>query len=543
MQNTKTWEQMHLAYERGIRQIWIVNVGDLKPMELPTSHFMAMAYDMSAFQDPTDTARFTNEWAARQWGDEVAEEAAEIMAEYGMLCARRKYEDLSITPFAFSVSNYDEAERNYAEWEALLSRAQEAHDGLSEEHQVSFFQIVLHPVLAGKTVFEIYSKAAIGGHYAAEHSYRADDLAQEVREAFEEDQAITARYHGLLDGKWNRMLEQTHIGYDNWQEPPTNSLPPLATVGAGGAGKLLGIGIQGAEDPSTDADAFTLLPVDPYLPPTETRHIDVFMRAQGALSYTLTPNASYVNASNPEGDLSTEGTSRARSLLSVDWSAVPEGDSSVEIAVEVKEPADAPGATVILPLHKREAPPESFTGHVESGGAVSIEASHFGAIDASDASYTTIPSYGRTLAGVKLWPVTTPSQDPSSGPSLAYPFYTYTQAQDARVTLYLSASENADSENANRYAVSLDGGEPEVVQPVEWANDAGEEPPGWDEAVTRNAWVRSSEMGALQPGEHELRVWLLEPTMVVTKVVVDLGGVRESELGPPESFRAGLADD
>ena len=534
---------MHLAYERGVRQIWITNVGDPKPMELPISHFMAMAYDISAFQDPMDTVRFTTEWATRQWGDEVADEAAEIMAEYGMLCARRKYEDLSITPFSFSVVNYDEAERNYAEWETLLSRAQEAYDGLSEENQASFFQIVLHPVLAGKTIFEIYSKAPIGGQYAAEHSQRANGLAQEVRDAFKEDQAITARYHGLLDGKWNRMLEQTHIGYDNWQEPPVNSLPSLATVGDGGTGKLLGIGIQGSDNPSTDADSFTLLPVGPYLPPKETRHIDIFMRVQGSLSYTATPNASYVNVSNPIGDLRTEGTSRALSLLSIDWSSVPEGESAVEIAVDVTEPTDAPGAMVTLPLHKRKEPPESFTGHVESGGAVSIEANHFGDIDASNASYITSPSYGRTLAGVKLWPVTTPSQDPSSGPSLVYPFYTYTQTQSAKVTFYLSASENADSENANRYAASMDSGKPEVVQPVEWTNDAGEEPPGWEEAVTRNAWVRSSEMGALEPGVHELRVLLLEPTMVVTKVVVDLGGVKESELGPPESFMVGVADD
>lgn len=544
IQNTKTWEQMHLAYERGIRQLWIVNVGDLKPMELPTSHFMAMAYDMEAFQEPTDTERFTVAWAARQWKESLAEEAAAIMAEYGMLCARRKYEDLSITPFAFNVTNYDEAERNYAEWEALLERAQEAYDGLTQEQRTSFFEIVLHPVLAGKTVFEIYTKAAIGAHYAAEHSYRADELAQEVRDAFEEDQAITERYHGLRDGKWNRMLEQTHIGYDNWQEPEENSLPPLATVEGDGGGKLLGVGIQGAEDPATDGDTFTLLPVDPYLPPSETRHIDVFMREKGALSYSLTSDAPYVNASNPAGDLSTNGTSRARSVLTVDWAQAPEGDSEVEIAVEVTDPADAPGATVILPLHNREAPPEDFAGHVESNGAVSIEASHFGAIEAgSDVSYVTIPSYGRTLAGVKLWPVTAPSQDPSSGPSLAYPFYTYSDAENAKVTIYLSASENADSENANRYAVAVDGGEAEVVQPVEWADDAGEEPPGWGEAVTRNAWVTETEVVTLEAGEHEVRVWLLEPTMVVTKVVVDLGGVRESELGPPESFRAGAEDE
>ncbi|KEZ45453.1 hypothetical protein SAPIO_CDS1766 [Scedosporium apiospermum] len=563
MQNQKTFEQMHLAYERGIDRIWIVNVGDLKPMELPIYHFMSMAYDMSKFQDPASTDKWTLEWAAREWNADVAVETADIMNKYGMLCARRKYEDLSISPFAFHATNYDEAEKNYKEWEDLVVRAQAVYDALPEDDQVSYFEMVLHPVLAGKTVFEIYSKAAIGARYAREHSYRADEMAQEARDAFEQDKAITARFHGLLGGKWNRMLEQTHIGYNNWQEPAQNSMPPLTTVGggggggfgggfggfpgggggggAGGSGKLLGIGIQYSDNnAATDAATITLPPLNQYMSPDEDRYIDVFMREKGSLSYTIKSNASYVTVTNDSGDISTDGpSSRSRSIITVDWSQAPEGNSAAELTVQVTTPANAPGSTVIVPLRKKEAPPADFAGHVESEGVVSIEANHFSSVTegANNASYAVIPNYGRTLAGIKLWPVTTPSQDPATGAAVTFPFWTYTQAANVKVTVYLSASENADSEHANRYAVAIDAGNPTVVQPTPWASDAGQEPPGWDNAVTRNAWIKDSQLGALSPGKHELKLWLLEPTMVATKIVVDLGGVKASELGPPESYR------
>nr|OQO23031.1 hypothetical protein B0A51_08776 [Rachicladosporium sp. CCFEE 5018] len=51
VQLQKTWEQMHLAYERDARRIWVVNVGDLKPLELPISHFLDLAYDIDLWDE------------------------------------------------------------------------------------------------------------------------------------------------------------------------------------------------------------------------------------------------------------------------------------------------------------------------------------------------------------------------------------------------------------------------------------------------------------------------------------------------------------
>jgi len=495
-----------------------------------------MGYDMSKFSTPDATKEWLTDWAGRQFNEDVAKDVADIMSTYGILTARRKYEDLSITPFAFSAVEYDEAELNYQQWENLLNFTQATHDKLSSGLQTSFFELILHPVKAGKQVFEIYSKATLASRYVTEKRVRANELSQDARDAFTADGDLTKEYHSILSGKWNHMMDQTHIGYNNWQEPARNSLPNLPSLSAAASGKLIGIGIQGSSTGATDAAKITLQPMNQYMPPNEDRYIDVFLRRTGTTSYTVNSSAEYVTVSNQAGSLTTtkgSGVSQLRSVISVDWAAAPAGSSYAELTVQ----AGSDSTTVVVPLNKLDALPSDFEGHIESRGVVSIEANHYFSIQNNNntASYVQIPDYGRTLAGVKLWPVTVDGQTTAAGPFLEYHIYTLSQAANSKLTVYLSSSENSNSERPNRFAFSIDGKSPVTVQPTPVSADAGQEPPGWDNAVTRNAWVTDSNLGVVSAGNHTLRVWLLEPTMVLTKLVVDLGGVKKSELGPPES--------
>jgi hypothetical protein len=195
-------------------------------------------------------------------------------------------------------------------------------------------------------------------------------------------------------------------------------------------------------------------------------------------------------------------------------------------------------AVVILPLTNANVT-AGFQGHVEFNRVVSIEASHFQQVNhfasPEDGTYVSIPNYGRTLAGVKLWPLTAKSQNPTTAPVLTYPFYIFSSAVSPSLTVYLSSSENANPNSPNRYAFALDGGDQTIVQPTP-VGDPGGEPSGWDAAVTNNAWVKTTKIGNLASGSHQLSVRLLEPTMVITKIVLDLGGVKSSTMGPPESF-------
>ncbi|KAL2133558.1 hypothetical protein VTI74DRAFT_2170 [Chaetomium olivicolor] len=307
IQLQKTFEQMSLAYDSGVNMIWVANVGDLK----------------------------------------------------GFLKARMKYEDLSKTPFAFNTINYDEAELNFKEWTNFLSKAQAVYDSLSSSIRPSFFEGVPHPVMVGRGVFEIYTKATLSCKYASEYS----------------DAELTNKYHSLLNGKWNKIMAQTHIGYDNWQEPTANTLPPLSWVTTAAGLGVMCVPIQGLNASFPVTSKLTLPAIKPYKPASDQRWLEVYTRDNVAFTYSISSNASVA----------------ALTITNLNASTT---------------------ATVFLPVENRKAP-SSFKGHVESNGVVSIEAEHF-ASDSSD--NVIIPDYGRTFSGVKF-PSKTASQVPERAPS------------------------------------------------------------------------------------------------------------------------------
>ncbi|KAF2460692.1 hypothetical protein BDY21DRAFT_280214 [Lineolata rhizophorae] len=559
IQLSKTWEQLNMAHKRSAKDIWIFNVGDLKPLELPLGHALSMAYDMSLFSDPASTDTWLRLWATREFGASVADATADIMATYGQLIVRRKYELLDETPYVFSTTNYNEAEANLAAWEDMLEQAQSVYDSLDSDTQTSFFEMVLHPVLAGKTVEEIYAKAALNGYYAQQGRTATNEMADDVSAAGQVDSEITSRYHSLLGGKWNHMMDQVHLGYTYWQDPGSNSLPSTQRVGSSGgggwpgwppnptggsSGGILGVSVEGSTASAPSDASPSLLPMDPYMAPADERFLDIYTRSTGSFDFSVTAadDAPYVTFSPANGTLSDTGPSQARVAIAVDWAAAPAGSSTVAVTVSTDGDAAAT-ATLSLPLENR-AVPADFAGFVESGGAVSIEPGHWSAQTGGaggDADYAVVPRCGRTRSCVTLLPPTAGSQAAGAGPGLAYDFYAFAGAPDAAVTVYLAPSFNVDPGRRLAYAVAVGGEEAAArrVEPVEQTT-LGTMPSDWMQSVKDGARVVTTRVGDVAEGRNTLRLWALEPGVVFTKVVLDLGGVRESYLGPPESLRVGM---
>ncbi|KAF2639619.1 hypothetical protein P280DRAFT_42196 [Massarina eburnea CBS 473.64] len=536
IQLSKTWQQMHLAHQKQATQIWIVNVGDIKPLEIPISHFLDMAYDMSNFMTADSTDVWLKVWAMREFGEGVADGTAEVMSTYGKLIIRRKYELLVNTPFLYSTVNYDEAENVLHEWEAMQNRTQALYDKLDATTQIPFFEMILHPVMAGRIVQQVYINAARNKAYAAQKRMSANELAADVKAAYAQDGVIQKRYHGLLNGKWNHMMDQIHFGYNNWQDPGSNSMPSVTTIGTTAPSTgILGVAVQGSSAVAPDS-TLTLQPIDPYTP--ENRTIEIFARGSGSVDFTVSPSATYIRVTPSQGTLSyPSGTSTIRVIVSVDWNAAPNGSSTASITITPKS-----GTTVKLSLPlANNIVPEDFKGYVESNGAVAMEMQHFTTRTSGpgDSSLQVITNYGRTDSGLTLLPVTAGTQNTATGPSAVYTFYAFGSATSAKIGVYGPPSFNVDPANRLAYAVALDGGTPVTVTPVP-ASTLGSMPSGWSESVVNGARVVKSELGMVGRGKHELKVWLLEPGTVVHRLVVDLGGVKDSYLGPPEARRVGF---
>jgi hypothetical protein len=539
IQLVKTWEQMHLAYEKNARQIWIANVGDIKGLEVPLTHFMDMAYDMDRFASSSSTTDWLKQWAAREFNQRIADRTADILNQYGILVARRKYELLSQLPFAFSTTYYDEAENNLAQWESLLAQTQSVYDSLDPATQPSFFEMVLHPVLAGKTVVDLYTKAALNGLYYQQGRISTNRLAQKVHDLFAQDAAITERYHNVKGGKWRPVMNQVHLGYTSWNDPVnnTNIMPALSYVAEPEGVQGIGIAVQGSVASYPGQGTLQLLSMDPYMPPTESRYIDIFARKNTTLSYSISSNTSYVKVSQERRSVSSHGDgSDVRSFITVDWRSAKPGLSYTELQVRA---GDGSTATLLLPVNKTVVHP-SFTGFVESNGVISIEASHYTSAETKNGvSYVEIPHYGRTLSAVKPWPVTMNTQYPNTGPALKYSLYTTTVSSNARLIISLGASHNHDPTRLIKFAYSLDGAAPVTVRPVSTVPPY-KEGQAWQQAVIENGWTSVVELaGVIETGAHELSLWLLEPGVVLQKIVLDMGGYKDSALGPSESKMVG----
>ncbi|KAK7537394.1 uncharacterized protein J3D65DRAFT_696996 [Phyllosticta citribraziliensis] len=553
IQLEKTWEQLRLTYERGARDIWIVNVGDLKPLEIPISHFLDLAYDIDKWST-VSTEHWLSLWATREFGAAVAKDTARVVDVYGKLAARRKYELLNST--IYSIVNYEEAENVLGEWETLARDAQSIYDSLSAEARPSFFELVLHPVLAGLSVYDIHISSAKNLLYAAQGRTSANAWADRVLSKFRYDHELTVRYNSLLDGKWNHMMDQTHLGYVYWQQPMRQVTPPLQFVQTleGGLNGDMGVSVEGskASVPGDDqwhdlsSDTLTLPPIDPF---GSRRWIDIFSTGTQPCSWNISA-APFLKLSQSSGMLVPSGNAtETRVYITIDWDAVADasGSTTINVTSSTGYGTQYTAPKVVLP-YNRTAIPSAFTnGFVESDGHVSIEAAHYSAVVAAEtanttAEWTVISSYGRTHSGVALSPGTLPSLTTKTAPALAYNILTFSpllssnaSVPNANLTLYLSPSMNTDPARPLRYAVAVDDQEPQTVQFVVDRPD-GALPAGWEEAVADAAW-RSRTGWVVPPGAHVVRLWALEPGVVVQKMVLDMGGVRESYLGPPESCR------
>jgi hypothetical protein len=496
---------------------------------------MDMAYDFDRHASPESTTAWIKRWASQEFGSNVADATAEILNDYGILLVRRKYELLSELPFAFSTVYYNEAERHITQWQDLLDRTQAVYDSLDAATKISFFQMVLHPVLAGKVVVELYTKVAINKLYFDQGRASANKIAQDARDLFAQDASITNRYHTLNGGKWNQFVNQAHIGYTSWDDPPNNKniMPALSYISDGGSSQVIGVGIQGTSASYPKVNNLALLSVDPYLPPSEVRYIDVFARKNTTFTYEITSNQTYVTLSNSKGTLSAPGTkSDVRSVITVDWNKAPQGLSWATLRVSA---SDGSSTALQLPVNKTRIL-AAFSGYVESNGVISIEAGHYSSAESKNGvSYVEIPHYGRTLSGVKPWPVTIGAQESDKAPALKYSFYTTTASAKAKLVVMLGPSHNHDPSRLLRYAYSIDGKAPVTVRPV------STEPPykegrDWRKAVVEGGWTSTIQLDdEIKSGVHELSLQLLEPGVVLQKVIIDVGGYKPTALGPPES--------
>jgi hypothetical protein len=519
----KIWEQMNLAYQYGADRIWIVNVGDLKPMELPIDFFMRLAWNPDAIPKE-QIAEFTRQWARQQFGPEHADPIADILSKYAKYNGWRKPEELE--PTTFSLTNYHEADRVEEAWQAITTQAEQINASLPAQSRDAFFQLVLYPTKACATVAQMYIAAGRNQLYAKQRRASTNDEAARVKELFDQDKQLSDYYnHTMAGGKWDHMMDQTHIGYTSWQDPKKNVMPAVREIEIPPAASM-GVAVEGSESSWPGDDAQAALP--PFDSVNQQRYsIDVFNRGATPFQYTAAADQPWIQLSESVGRIEKD----AQLWVSIDWEHAPIGSAKGTVTVlrEGGETVSIQLSTVRSATVTRES--VNAFGGLTGPTAIAAEAATRN-VPAGGVRWQRIPDYGRGASGMSIFPVTAASANPpEKSACLEYDVF-LPQPGQMQVDAIIGPTLDFVPGRGLRYAVSIDDEQPQVIDVFAKPNHSHGE---WQNAVKDNARTRRSTHTITAAGVHVVKIWMVDPAVVLEKLIVHQAELPPSYFGPHET--------
>lgn len=572
------WEQLHEADAYGNHGLWVANVGDLKGNELPTEFFLNYAWNPGRW-GLEELEEWERGFARQNFGAGAASEIAEVLSAYGQLQARRKPEllnrritvdaakdptkdegaivyDDQETPFHFG---HRELERVTEEWRALAKRAERVGRRLPSSVQDAWFELVGYEVSATANLYGLREAEFKNLLYAGQGRAATNRCAAKAEAGLERDFALADRFNvQVAGGKWRGFQTQPHIGYGDverygpnagWQQPekdhvalPDEIFPKVRRIEVPEAASL-GVAVDGSEDSgewwpggasasaSASASGEAVLPV---FSPYQTRpqqYVEIFNRGRTPFSYRIESSVPWLVAERSRGRVEEQ----ARVGVRVDWARVPGGGDRAEGSLTVS----GAGASVVVKAVAEKPSARGVKGFVEAGGYVAIDAEHHvRAVGAKGVGWRRIERIGRTGAGVTPWPVTAPRQTPGgAGPRLEYEV-SLLSTGEVTVWAYVSPRNPALATGGLRYAVSFGDDAPQTVDinAVTGADD-GLMNKQWARNTSDNVNVTATRHAIGRAGVHRLKFWMVDPTVVLQRLVIDTGGLTPTYLGPLESRR------
>ena len=209
------WEQLQLTYDYGVDKLWILNVGDLKPMEYPITLFLDMAWNPKQY-NAGNLLDHPKRFCAAAFGEKQAEEAARILNLYCKYAGRVTAEMLDRHTYNLETGEWKTVADEFAK---LETEALRQYITLAPEYKDTYKQLILFPVQAMANLYEMYYAQAMNHKLYAENNREANAWADKVEETFNRDKALCNDYNkNIAGGKWDGMMIQKHIGYTSWND-------------------------------------------------------------------------------------------------------------------------------------------------------------------------------------------------------------------------------------------------------------------------------------------------------------------------------------
>lgn len=517
-QLAKVWQELRRVYEHGADRMWIFNVGDVKSIETGLSFSLDMAWDVDRFRaDEVET--FLAEWAGRQFGRLHGREIAAIRTEYYRLAAERRPEFIDRGVFSV-VHHGDEAGRRLAAYERLLERVRAVGAELPEAYRDAYYELVEYPV-HGAYLMNLKYYWADRNALAVRQGRGAgtNRFADLAHAAHAEELAITQRYNTqVAGGKWDGIVNPYPSQIPKAPGRPT--VTRLARQETSG----LGVASEGNETGTARPLSFSSFTRD-------RRFVDVFNTGFLPVDWAAESSRPWVLLGVAGGSLG--GTVEQRRLwVEVDWARAPEGVHDVTVTVT------GAGQRVEVPLRVRndgERARRRARGFVEAHGYVSIDAVHADdRVARGGARWRTVRGLGRRTAAVEAAPSTAApvtGDFAADAPELRYRVRFFS-AGVFPVTVFRLPS--LDERGHRRLAVALDDQPAAVLSGQSVAT--GNRGDAWARNVEEGVEKLTTTVTVGAPGEHVLRLFMVDPAIAVDQIVIDTGGLPPAYLAPPESY-------
>ncbi|KAK2595431.1 hypothetical protein QQS21_006841 [Conoideocrella luteorostrata] len=539
----KAWHQLRLAHAEGANRIWVFNVGDLKPCEVPMSFGFDLAWDVNCISADS-FPEYYKKLATREFGNKHAADVAKAWYDFDRLVALRKQDHIDVSTFV--LLKYHEADNIVGRWKTLLQDAKRINARIDNEYKSAFFQLVLHPIKASYLCTLLRVTQYRNQLFAKQRRNTTNALFYRSLQILDKDHDLTQEYHTVNNGKWNHIMRQPHYGYgDTGAQPYRNMIDGLCYVqtreDSNPSLGHMGIAVEGNEgiNPghiNEDSDrthpsrkwlepGVTLPFITPYGP--QDRYFEVYHRGTKSFSWVAKPQYDWIKLTQYQGHLKPKDDD-TKVTVTIDWSQVP-SDFDENVYIEVIGTRDGYEKVHVTVRHSKV--PESFTGFVETSGHLAIDAGKWAL-----PPYLALPALGHPVSGSVTLGSDTDFSDPDSLPFLRYPIYVFSDRENANLELQFNMTLETNPKSRMEYDLRWDGGQIQTYRLTE--DDPGNDrglPRDWNVAVMDCVWKKSHNVGHATVGAHSIEVRFRKPNMILEKLILDLGDLRYTYLGPPES--------
>lgn len=526
-------EEMMKAYENKSDRLWVLNVGDIKPQEYAIQIFLDMAYDATPFKQPNYASLHHYQWMEKIFGTKQAGDIADAMWTYYDLAFERKPEFMGwsrtepTTQTNYSEYNHfyygDQAQKRIDSYSTLESKVRTLKDKVNPSAAEAFYQLVYYPVVGASQMnkkFLFRDKSYI---YAKQNRLSAETYAARSEEAYSIIQKETNYFNTQLSGgKWKHMMSMQPRNLPVYLQP---KLPAIAIDSS----QIWNLSPEGYQLNDTSKAAATTdthsLPVFSKLSKSKY-FVDLYISASTELKWVAASYPKWIKLSQSRGVLKPQsGLEEARIWVDVDWSKIrnkrsAEGNISFLAAGKTVEVA-------VTAIDHSASLPKNYIGFSGDKGYISMPAKSYSRKTAMNGAYwENIQAPGP--AGRYLMAMPLIKKDirietiKTTSPVLEYDFFTFSGAAPT-VQVQTLPTHPLNNESRMRYAVSIDDGPLQVLDHTTTGRSED-----WKQNVMRNSAIKTFKAQFLEKGHHTLRIYMIDPAVVLQHITIDIGGLQGS---------------